>query len=290
MSLLKEIRKKWKKRSGDSHKGDFGKVLIIAGAKGYTGAAHLCAEACVRSGAGLVTLAVPDAVYPILARRSAEVMVKPFPSTRQGSFSLKALPELADFSKTQDVIAMGPGLTQNPETQKLIRAFITKTHHQPLVIDADGLNALKGHLDILSACRDRAVLTPHAGEFSRLFNVKLSNDQKKRKALSLQLSRRHRVIILLKGNRTVVASPEGNIYVNLTGNPGMASGGSGDVLTGIIAALLGQGFSVWDAARFAAFVHGKAGDAAAANIGQIGMTASDIIKFLPLTYKHLLGW
>lgn len=291
MSILREIQRTWKKRNPSAHKAHFGKVLIIAGSKGLTGAAHLCAEACLRSGAGLTTLGVPETVYTVLARRcSAEVMVRAFPANSKGSFSKLSARGIERFSLTQDVVAIGPGLSQNPDTQAMIRSLLIKTQHQPLVIDADALNALKNHTEVLKSCRGRAILTPHAGEFSRLFKVTLSDDQKDRIAKAKTYSQKHQVIIVLKGRRTIVASPEGRVYINATGNPGMASGGTGDVLTGIIAALLGQGFSCWDAARFGVYAHGRAGDLAARKFGQVAMTASDIIDFLPVIYKKILGW
>ena len=172
----------------------------------------------------------------------------------------------------------------------MVRGVIVGTEHQPLVIDADGLNALQGHAKIFLSCRGRAILTPHAGEFSKLFKTRLSDDQEDRTKKAVYFSKKYRLVIVLKGHRTIVASPEGRVYVNTTGNPGMASGGTGDVLTGIIAALLGQGFSGWDAARFGVFAHGKAGDLAAKKIGQVEMTASDLTGFLPQVYRKILGW
>jgi NAD(P)H-hydrate epimerase len=289
MNLSAEIRKKWRPRRPAEHKGDYGRIFILAGSRGFTGAAHLTASACVRAGAGLVTLGVPDAVYPILARRGAEVMVRPFPSTSAGTFAWRAAKAVLNFSKSQDVLAVGPGLSRNGETRRLVRRFAVETS-QLLVIDADGLNAFAGRSSLLKKCAGRAVLTPHPGEFVRLFGGKLSDSPSLRKKRAAEAATRFGVVIVLKGHRTVVASPEGKVYVNTTGNPGMASGGTGDVLTGIIAALIGQRFTLWDAARFAVYVHGLAGDLAAKKRGQVSLIASDLIEFLPAAFKNILGW
>jgi ADP-dependent NAD(P)H-hydrate dehydratase / NAD(P)H-hydrate epimerase len=287
MTLLQEIRKKWKPRKQTSHKGDFGRVFIVAGSQGLTGAAHLASVAALRSGAGLVTLGVPEKIYSILARREAEVMVKPFPSNSDGAFSKKALSSIFEFSSNQDVLAMGPGLSQNPETQFVIRKLIAKTN-LPLVLDADALNALKGNLSILKECKARAILTPHPGEFVRVFGGTLSAEDTLRKKRARAIAKRFGVVMILKGHHTVVADPSGKIYINKTGNPGMAKAGSGDALTGILAALLGQGFSLWDAARFGVFIHGYAGDHAAKKTGQISLISSDLIEALPSVLKRIL--
>lgn len=287
MSLLHEIRRQWKPRPAASHKGDFGRVFILAGSKGLTGAATLASAASIRSGAGLVTLGVPEAVYPVLARRHAEVMVKPFPATRRGSLAFRGLRSIVHFAKTQDVLALGPGLSQDPETQKLIRKVVAGTD-LPLVLDADGLNAFKGHLKELKPCRGRAVLTPHPGEFRRLFGGRLSHQDIERKRRALEVAKKFGFILVLKGHRTVAVSPDGKVYVNTTGNPGMAAGGTGDVLTGMIAALLGQRFSSFDAARFSVYLHGLAGDLAAKKVGPISLTASDLLQFLPAAFKQVL--
>lgn len=274
-----EIRSKWKPRPRQAHKGDFGRILILAGSEGMAGAAHLAAMAALRTGAGLVTLGVPEKVYPVLARREAEVMVRPFASTPKGSFALAAVKAVVKFLKTQDVLAIGPGLSQNPETQKFVRKILEESS-LPVVIDADGLNALKGHLAILKFCRSRAVLTPHAGEFQRVFGSP-------GKGKALASAKRFGVTMVLKGNRTLVAEPQGRIYANPTGNPGMATAGTGDVLTGVIAALLGQGFSFWDSARFGVYLHGLAGDLAVKKTGEASLTAGDLLESLPAAIKKV---
>ena len=283
MEIIREIRKKWKPRRPTAHKGDFGRVFILAGSRGLAGAAHLVGMGALRAGAGLVTVGVPDRIYNIVARREAEVMVRPFPSTREGSIGQKALRPIRQFLKTQDVLAVGPGLSQNAETQKWVRTLLQR-NTLPVVIDADALNALRGHTLLLKKC-GRAVLTPHPGEFVRLFGGRLGRADSIRKKRARETAQRFGVTMVLKGHRTVVAAPDGRVYRNPTGNPGMATAGAGDVLTGILAALIGQGFSLWDAARFAVFFHGLAGDLAAKKIGPTGLVAGDLLNFLPAAFK-----
>lgn len=251
-----------------------------------TGAAHLAGMGALRAGAGLVTIGVPDAVYLIIAKRESELMIRPLPSTAKGTLSLKGFPEIKRFCFAQNVLAIGPGLSQHVTTQQLIRKTLQGTE-LPVVIDADGLNALKGHLTVLKACRARAILTPHPGEFTRVFGGKLDDSGVLRRSRALEVAREHGVVLVLKGHRTVVASPEGKVYVNPTGNPGMATAGSGDVLTGVIAALAGQGCSLFEAACLGVHVHGLAGDLAAKKTGQVSLTASDILSFLPDAFKSL---
>ena len=286
-ALLKEIRQKWKPRNLRSHKGDFGRVFVMAGSEGYTGAARLAGMGAMRSGAGLVTVGVPRAVYPIVASGEWEVMVKPFASTPEGAFSYNAAKPLLNFLKTQDVFALGPGLSRQPGTQRLIRRLIAQCP-LPMVVDADALNALEDNAKLLKACSGRAVLTPHPGEFGRVFGSVPSSSAKERLKMAAEAARKYGVIILLKGNRTVVASPDGRTFVNMTGNPGMATGGTGDILTGMIAALAGQRLSLYDAARFAVYFHGLAGDLALLKKGEAGLIATDLLDFLPSAFLRIL--
>ena len=284
---IREIAKKLK-RPATAHKGTFGRVFILAGSRGMTGAAHLAGMAALRSGAGLVTIGVPDAVYLILAKRESELMIRPFPSTSKGTLSLKGFREMERLCATQNVFAIGPGLSQHITTQKLIRKILPATA-LPLVVDADGLNALKGHLKVLDACRGRMILTPHPGEFCRLFGGTLDHSDAIRKKRAMDVAQKHGGVIVLKGHRTVVAMPGGDCYINTTGNPGMATAGSGDVLTGIIAALVGQGFPYFETACLGVHVHGLAGDMAAKKIGQTSLTAGDLLRFLPDAFKSLVS-
>ena len=285
--LASELRRKWKPRKNNSHKGDYGRIFILAGSRDFSGAAYLAGLGSLRAGAGLVTVGVPDCIYPVVARRQPELIVKALPSTSQGTLSRRGLPALLKWIKTQDVLAVGPGLSQNSETQKLIRDVISKSQ-KPLVIDADGLNALCGHEKFFSHCGGRCILTPHPGEFIKLFGGKLSANESERKKRACEAAKKTKAIVILKGHRTVVAHPSGKIYINTTGNPGMATAGSGDVLTGILAALLGQKFSLWDAARFGVYLHGVAGDFAKHEMGEVSLMAGDILDFLPQAIKRSL--
>ncbi|MBU9888888.1 MAG: NAD(P)H-hydrate dehydratase [Candidatus Omnitrophica bacterium] len=285
MDIKKLVREKLK-RPATGHKGTFGRVFILAGSRGMTGAAHLAGMGALRAGAGLVTVGIPDAVYLIIAKRESELMIRPLPSTVKGTLSLKGFPEIRRFCFTQNVLAIGPGLSQHISTFQLVRKTLQGTD-LPAVIDADALNALKGHLNVLKTCRDHAVLTPHPGEFTRVFGGKLDDSADLRRNRALEVAKQYGVVLVLKGHRTVVASPEGEIHVNSTGNPGMATAGSGDVLTGVIAALIGQGCSLFEAACLGVHVHGLAGDLAAKKTGQISLTAGDMLCSLPRAFQSL---
>ena len=275
-------------RKLNTHKSDYGHIFILAGSLGFTGAAVLCVNSAMRAGAGLVTLGIAKSLYPIVAKRIfLEVMARPLPETKDRTLSLSAYRQIYNLSKKADVLALGPGLSKNPSTQKLVRKIISSIH-TPLVIDADGLNALAGHLDLLlSAIRYplSAILTPHPGEFSRLTGKSSAYIQKNREILAKKFASDYNVILVLKGHRTIVAGPGKKIYVNKTGNPGMATAGSGDVLTGMLAALMGQGLGGFEAAKSGVYLHGLAGDLAAKEKTQAGMLASDIIEKIPEAIK-----
>lgn len=285
--LSAEIRKKWRPRPRQSHKGDFGRVLIVAGSKGMHGAAHLAATAALRTGAGLVTLAVPEKIYSVIARREAEVMVRSAPSTRLGTLSEQALKPIGTWLQNQDVLAIGPGLSRHPQTIKLVRKLVKKVQCFA-VIDADALNAFEGEAELFQVLAGRAMLTPHEGEYYRLFGRRPAKDKQGRIQAACFAARASGVCIVLKGFQTVVADPSGKFYVNTTGNAGMATAGTGDVLTGMAAAILAQGLSVYDSACFAVYLHGRAGDLAARRQGEVSMIASDIILALPEILKRLV--
>ncbi|MEK6567691.1 MAG: NAD(P)H-hydrate dehydratase, partial [Candidatus Omnitrophota bacterium] len=250
------------RRKPDTHKGDYGRIFVLAGSLGLSGAAVLCANSAMRSGAGLVTLGVPEGLYSIIAKKAyPEVMVRPLAETKARTLSLKAYPAIMSLTQKADLLAIGPGLSQNPQTQKLIRRIISNIH-KPMVIDADALNALSGNLEILRINPNLKILTPHPGEFSRLSGAPRAYIEKNRETLAKKFAYDYNIILVLKGHNTVVASPD-KLYINKTGNPGMATAGSGDVLSGIISALLGQGLSGWTAAKTGAYLHGLAGDIAA---------------------------
>lgn len=285
--IERDIRGVWRPRPRRASKNNFGRIFILAGSQGLTGAATLTSFAALRAGAGLVTLGCPERVYSILARRRPEVMVHPFPSTHEGGLSERGFSEIIRFSKTQDVLAVGPGLGRHSSTQKLVRR-IFESVEVPLVVDADGINAFKGHVEILRKCREIPIFTPHAGEFLRVFGGKKPVSDEERKKRTVETARKFRVVLVLKGYHTVIAAPNGKVALNPTGNPGMATGGTGDVLTGIIAALSGQGMSAFDAARFGAYLHGLAGDLAVREKGEISLVAGDLIDFFPRAVKLVL--
>lgn len=276
-------------RKLNAYKSEFGHIFILAGSARYSGAALLCSQTAMRSGAGLVTLGIPKSLnQPIIKIKPKEVMTFPLPQTRTGSLSLSGYKKIKNFIKKTDVLVIGPGLTQNKSTQSLVRKVISKID-KPMIIDADGLNALVGHLNILLwtvDCRLSTILTPHPGEMARLLDTSIKKVQDARKEVAKEFASDYQVIVVLKGYNTVVADYKGNLYINKTGNPGMATAGSGDVLTGMIAAFLAQGLNAFSAAKYAVYLHGLAGDLAAREKTQLGMIASDIIEKIPQAIKR----
>ncbi|MFH1269972.1 MAG: NAD(P)H-hydrate dehydratase [Candidatus Omnitrophota bacterium] len=269
-------------RSLNAHKGTFGHIFILAGSVRFSGAAVLCASAAMRAGAGLVTLGIPKSLArPVIKIKPKEVMILPLPETEEGTLGAGGYAKIKDFAKGVNVMVIGPGLTQNKSTQVLARKVISGID-RPMVVDADGLNALTGHLDLLRTTR---ILTPHPGEMARLLGISIKKVQANRKGIAQKFSRDYKVTIVLKGHNSVVADYNGNLHINKTGNPGMATAGSGDVLTGMIAAFLGQGLNAFEASKYAAYLHGLAGDLAAGEKTQIGMIASDIIDKIPAAVK-----
>lgn len=279
------------KRKPDSHKGDYGCLFILAGSKGLTGAAALCCRAAMRSGAGLVTLGIPSGLNSIMAVKLTEAMTRPLPQTEQQTLSGEGFSDIKKILEDMDVIAIGPGLSLNPSTQRLVRRLIPCIN-KPMVIDADGLNAIAGHLNILITHNSKLktiILTPHPGEMARLINKSIDYVQDNRLTVAKCFARDYNIILVLKGNRSVVAAPEGKIYINNTGNPGMATAGCGDVLTGMLAAFLGQGIEPFSASKLAVYLHGLAGDLAAKEKTEHGLIASDIIDKIPDAIKRVMS-
>ena len=276
-------------RNKNAHKGNFGHILVLAGSARFSGAAVLCAKAAMRAGAGLVTLGIPKSLNSAIIKiKPAEVMTLPLAETKELTLSSKAFKKISDFAKKADVIVIGPGLTQNNSTQRLIRKVIMAVD-KPMVIDADGLNALIGNLNILRGTRYAVrgtILTPHPGELARLLRSSVVNIQNKRKETAQKFARDYGLTLVLKGHRTIVADHQKHLFTNTTGNPGMASAGSGDVLSGLIAAFLGQGLMPFAAAKYAVSLHGLAGDLAAKEKTQISLIASDIIDKIPAAIKR----
>ncbi|MDD2679755.1 MAG: NAD(P)H-hydrate dehydratase [Candidatus Omnitrophica bacterium] len=270
------------RRRVKSNKSDFGHIFILAGSRIYSGAAVLCASGALRSGAGLVTLGIPESLaLPLIKIKPKEVMLLPLAETTNGFLSSQAYNKIKAFSKKIDILVIGPGLSRDSSTQALARKII-RNIARPMVIDADGLNALAGHLQYL---KNNMVLTPHSGEMARLLGSSVQKIERDRKTITGKFARRYKVTLVLKGHHTLVRDKKGKLYINKTGNPGMATAGSGDVLTGMIAAFLGQGLDSFSAARFAVYLHGLAGDLAAREKTQISLIASDIIAKIPEAIK-----
>ncbi len=273
-------------RKPDGHKGDHGKVLVVGGAVGYTGAPYLTACAAARSGCGLVSLGVPSAIWGVEAAKCVSAMPFPLPD-KHGMLSEKALQKILEKLEDCDVLALGPGLGRSERTGQLVHALLQETQ-KPVVLDADGINALAGHMDILDARRDRiTILTPHDGEFARLAPGALAAQD--RMGAARAFAKVHGCILVLKGHRTLTAAPAGNVLVNVTGNSGLAKGGSGDVLTGIIASLLAQGAAPVLAAAGGVWLHGRAGDLVAEQLTEYGVTPEDVVRLLPAAIREILG-
>lgn len=265
-------------RNPDSHKGDYGKILLLCGSRGYTGAASLAAMGALRAGAGLVYLGVPESIYPIEAVKLTEPIVFPLPED-DGMLSTDAMRPIMDLLPKMDVVLMGCGMGNSEGTLSVVKAVL-QNYGGPVVLDADGINVLAGHIDILRGRTGTTILTPHAGEFVRLGGVITDDRITSAKALALDTNS----IVLLKGHNTVITDGS-TCYLNTTGNPGMAVGGSGDVLAGIITAFVGQGIKPLEAAAMGAWLHGAAGDRCAAEIGQYGMLPTDMLQVLPRLLK-----
>jgi NAD(P)H-hydrate epimerase len=280
-----QLRELVEPRAADSHKGDFGRVTIVGGSRGKTGAAHLSAMGALRSGAGLVTVATPASVLSIVASMAAEFMTEPLAESAGGLVTQAALDRVLEMR--HDVIACGPGLGRGPEVGEFVRALLDRST-SPLVLDADALTVLAEDPARLVGREDRdVIITPHPGEMAHLIGSAVEEVQANRIAVATDFATTRRVYVVLKGHRTIIATPDGHVYINPTGNPGMATGGTGDVLTGMIAAWLAQLLDAEAACRLAVFLHGAAGDLAEAEEGQVAMTATDVIACLGQALNRL---
>ncbi len=273
-------------RPKDSHKGTFGYLLVIAGSVGLTGAARLTCESALRAGAGMVTLGVPGSLNIAMEASLTETMTHPLPETSSQSLGLPAFDEIADVASGMHGMAVGPGLGANPETRELVRKLVGKID-LPMVIDADGLNALAGHLDVLRSRSKPTIISPHPGEMSRLTGLSIPDIQNDREKIATSYAAEWQVEVILKGAPSLVAVTGGSLHVNTTGNSGMSTAGSGDVLTGILAALLCQGVEARDAAILGTYLHGLAGDIAAERFTAPGMVAGDMTRCLPDAWRKL---
>ncbi len=277
-----------------SHKGTYGRVLVVAGSTGMTGAAALASEAALRAGAGLVTLATPKHLNPILEGLLPEVMTLPLPETDAGSLSVSATSAILEFAeKTKSVLAIGPGLSQHPDTVRLVHQLVRENREQALnlrmVVDADGLNALSQAPEVISLLDKEAILTPHPGEMSRLTGSSVPSLEADRIRTAQQFASEHDLTLVFKGAPTVTGLANGDVWINSTGNSGMATGGMGDVLTGIIAGLMAQGVSSERAAALGVYIHGLAGDMTAEVFGMHGLIASDVLKAVPRAISSLIA-
>ena len=281
--LTKELVASWLPvRPVDGHKGTFGRVLIVGGCVGYSGAPVLSSRAAVRGGTGLVFLGVPKSVWPVAAVKSEEAMPFPLPEDEAGRLTEAAAELILQKLRGCDAGLIGPGLGQSEKLDELVLAVLEGANC-PMVADADGLNALSRHMDRLSHITCPLILMPHDGEFQRLSG---RWPDRNREETALRFAEEHHCILVLKGHRTLIAAPDGRLFQNTTGNHGMAKGGSGDVLAGLTVSLLAQGMEPAEAAAAAVWCHGRAGDYAAQSKGFRGMTPGDLVEMLPRVWKE----
>jgi ADP-dependent NAD(P)H-hydrate dehydratase / NAD(P)H-hydrate epimerase len=274
-------------RPAVSNKGNFGHVLVIGGSLGKAGAAAMAGIAVLRSGAGLSTVAAPKSVLPTVAGFHPELMTEALAETRAGSISLRALRSLDKLAEGKTALAVGPGISRVPETSKLVRTVV-KNQKLPLVLDADGLNAFAGHTSELSGKGRSLLITPHPGEMARLLGSTVAAVQRDRINVARKFASDHQVIVVLKGHRTLIADPSGEIWVNTTGNPGMATGGTGDILTGMVAGLVAQNPKrILEAVIAAVHLHGLAGDVAREQMGEHSLIATDLVRALPEAFRRV---
>lgn len=272
-------------RDRNAHKGDFGEVLFIAGASGYLGAPYLSALSFLKAGGGYSRLATPVSISAFLANKGGEIVFVPQKETASGSIALGNKDELLELSQRMDMVVMGPGLSLNKETQELVRE-LTQGIEKPLLIDGDGITAIARDLEKIKNRKAYTILTPHLGEMSRITNMETSEINKNKIGVLQHTAKELNAIIVLKGAHSLIGYPDEKVYINTSGNPGMATPGSGDVLTGTIAAMFGLGLPLKDAVRTGVFIHGFAGDLAARDIGEDGIIAQDVMDYLPVAMKH----
>jgi ADP-dependent NAD(P)H-hydrate dehydratase len=266
-------------RAGDANKGTFGRALLVAGSRGMSGAAILCGSGALRAGAGLVRVATPAGIQPLVAAGSPCYMTAPLPEDAEGRLAPSASAELTALAGAATAVAMGPGLGRSAGLPDLLLAVLSQTT-VPLVLDADALNALAGRTTDLRLHHGPVVITPHPGEFARLLDCDVASVQADRQRLAARFAAAHETVVVLKGKGTIVTDGQ-RLAVNATGNPGMATGGTGDVLAGVVVAMLCQGLEPFAAARLAVHVHGLAGDLARDDLGETSLIATDLIDYLP---------
>ncbi len=273
-------------RPAESNKGSYGHVLLIGGSLGKAGSVAMAGMAVLRTGAGLSTVATPKSVLETVAGFHPELMTEPLPETDAGAISRSALDRIEELAKRMTVLAIGPGISRNAETSELVRALVAKLQ-LPTVVDADGLNAFEGCADELNGRGRSLVITPHPGEMARLAGMSIADVQKDRLGVARKFAREHELIVVLKGHRTLVVRPDGEAWVNTTGNPGMATGGTGDILTGMVAGTMAQHPKDAFAAVLAAVhLHGLAGDVMRESVGEHSLVATDLLRGLPEAFRR----
>jgi hydroxyethylthiazole kinase-like uncharacterized protein yjeF len=273
-------------RPPQAHKGDYGHLFVLAGSPGKTGAAAMICHGALRTGAGLVTLGISASLNPILETKLTEAMTEPLPDAATGYLSSDASGRILQLLEGKTAFALGPGISTQPQVQELLLELIPEVT-VPLIIDADGITALASRLEIMKRCKSSIILTPHPGEMARLVGTTTQKVQDDRIGVAKAFAATYGCIVVLKGNRTVIATPDEKVYINPTGNPGMASGGVGDILTGMIGGLIAQGLSPLEAAIWGVYLHGLAGDIAERDLGEISLIAGDIIDYLPRAFKEV---
>ena len=283
-----DIRAYFPTRNPDTHKGTYGHVLIVAGSTGKSGAAGLTALAALRSGCGLVTLALPESCQKAFELHPLEVMTVPLPETNNGCMEPRAKELILEHCRGKSAVGIGPGISTSPQTEELLLNLLPSIQC-PIVLDADGLNCLENHVDIFTQLQTETILTPHPKEMSRLSSKPTSDIQQNRIDFASEFARAKNTCLVLKGARTLIALPDGTVYINPTGNPGMATGGSGDVLTGIITGCIAQGLTVSQAGIAGTYIHGVVGDTVAKETSETSLIAGDLLNSLPENLKRILS-
>jgi hydroxyethylthiazole kinase-like uncharacterized protein yjeF len=273
-------------RPADSNKGNYGHVVVVGGSLGKAGAAAMAGMAVLRAGAGLSTVATPKSVLGTVAGFHPELMTEPLRETDVGTISTGALDRIEELAKGKTVLAIGPGISRDPQTAELVRSLVARLQ-LPMVLDADGLNAFEGRSGELNGKGRTLVITPHPGEMARLAGSTIPDVQKDRLGVARKFAREHEVIVVLKGHRTLVVQPDGEAWVNTTGNPGMATGGTGDILTGMVAGMMAQHSNdAFTAVLAAVHLHGLAGDVICERVGEHSLVATDLLQGLPEAFRR----